>query len=234
MPTHSHEHMFLSLLIEGGYREWVGGRRIDYGPLTAVFHPERLEHHDEILAPGTMFFVIEINPVLLAARERRHRALASICDLSGGPVVWAMLRLLDELRMGRRDDLELEEPAVEIVDVLLGAPAPAGARPRWLGRVEERLSDDFRAAVALSELAGLAGVHPVHLSRVFRRHIGCTMRTFVHRLRVLHACRSIAGGRSPLAAVAADSGFCDQSHMTHVFRLITGVTPTRYRRIVRQ
>jgi AraC-like DNA-binding protein len=58
------------------------------------------------------------------------------------------------------------------------------------------------------------------------------MRTFVHRLRVLHACRAIAGGRGPLAAVAADSGFCDQSHMTHVFRQITGVTPTAYRRIV--
>lgn len=232
VPPHSHEHMFLSLLLEGGYREWVGERRIDYGPLTAVFHPEGLEHHDEILAPGTLFFVVEAAPALLAARERRHRALASICDLSGGPIVWSLLRLLDDLRGHRRDDLDLEEPVAEILDALLGGPALGGARPRWLGRVEERLTDDFRSSVTLPELADLAGVHPVHLARVFRRHVGCTMRTFVHRLRVLHACREIAGGRGPLAAVAADSGFCDQSHMTHVFRQITGVTPTAYRRIV--
>lgn len=233
VPQHSHELMYLSLLLEGGYREWVGERCIDYAPLTTVFHPEKFEHRDEITLPGTLFFVVEVSGALLAARERRHRALASVSDLSGGPVVWSMLRLLDELRLGRRNDLECEEPVAEVLDMLLDTPSQASAPPRWLGRVEHFLTDAFRDSTSLHELSQIAGVHPVHVARTFRRHMGCTMRTFVHRLRVLYACRLIAARRDPLADVALACGFCDQSHMTHVFRQITGVTPLAYRRMVR-
>lgn len=236
VPLHSHQHMYLALLLAGGYREWVGGRCFDYQTLTTVFHPEQLEHHDEILVPGTLFFLIEVDPALLALRERRHRALASTCDVSGGPVGWAMLRLLGELRHGRSDDLEGEEPVAEILDMLLGAPtaaAAARAKPRWLTRIEQRLSEGFRAPLSLRELAAAAGVHPVYAARTFRLHVGCAMRTLVHRLRVLHASRAIAKGGVGLAAIAVDSGFCDQSHMTHVFKQVTGVTPTVYRRIMR-
>ena len=235
VPTHSHQHMYLALLLAGRYREWVNGRCFDYQPLTTVFHPAQIEHYDEILVPGTVFFLIEADPALLAQRERRHRALASTCDVSGGPVGWAMLRLLDELRLGRRDDLEGEEPVAEILDMLLGASAGAAARarPRWLTRIEQRLNEGFRAPLSLRELAAAAGVHPVYAARMFRLHVGCAMRTFVHRLRVLHASRAIARGGAGLATIAVDSGFCDQSHMTHVFKQVTGVTPTAYRQIMR-
>jgi AraC family transcriptional regulator len=230
VPRHSHEHMFLALLLRGGYREWVGDQRFDYAPLTAVFHPEHLEHRDEITAPGSVFFVAEIAPALLGARERRRRALASVRDLGGGPAVWALLRLLDALRGARRDALEGEEPVAEILDELLGATAVAAAPPRWLERVEARLHAGLREPVSLRALADAAGVHPTHVARVFRRHHGCTMRSYLHRLRVLHASRLIARD-ARLAEVALDSGFCDQSHLTHVFQAVTGMTPTAYRRL---
>jgi len=232
VPPHSHEHMFVSLLLEGGYREWVAGRRIDYAPLTVVFHPEKLEHRDEILTANTLFFTVEVHPRLLAARDRRRRALSTVRDLTGGPAVWALLRLLDEMRRHRHDDLEGEEPVAELLDTLLGEPGETQRRPRWLDLVERSLVEGFREAVSLRALAEQAGVHPVHASRVFRRENGCTMRTFLHRQRVLHACRAILDGRRGLAAVATESGFCDQSHMTHVFRQVTGMTPTAYRRSV--
>ena len=87
--------------------------------------------------------------------------------------------------------------------------------------------------MSLRQLAAAADVHPVYAARMFRRHVGCAMRTFVHRLRVLHASRLIAQGGVSLASLAVDSGFCDQSPMTHVFKQVTGVTPTAYRRAVR-
>jgi len=232
VPVHSHDHMFLALLLEGGYREWAQGRRLDYGPLTAVFHPGDLVHRDEILVPGTRLFVIEIDPALLGTRARRPAALASISDLSGGPVVWAMLSLLRELQLGRRDDLECEEPVAEMLDEVLGRSAAARARPAWLAGVVARLEQEACRPVSLRALADTAGVHPVHLARVFRSHLGCSMRQFVQRRRVLRATRAMCetDGLS-LASVAAESGFCDQSHMTHVFRQVTGATPSVIRRM---
>jgi AraC family transcriptional regulator len=228
VPTHRHAHMYLSLLLRGGYREWVGGHELAYAPMTAVFHPEALEHEDEITAPGSVFFIVEIDPALLGGRARRHRGLSSVRDVSGGPAVWAMVRLLDALRDGaRRDALDAEEPVVEILDHLTGAEV-AATPPRWLARVEARLRDACAEPASLKALAKVAGVHPVHVARVFRRHHGCTMREQLHRLRVLDASRRIAAG-APLAEVALASGFCDQSHLTHVFRAVTGMTPSAYR-----
>ena len=229
VPTHRHAHMYLSLLLRGGYREWVDGQEIAYAPMTAVFHPEELEHRDEITAAKSVFFIVEIDPALVGA-GRRHRGLRSVRDVSGGPAVWAMVRLLDALRDGaRRDALDAEEPVVEILDHLTGAEV-AATPPRWLARVEARLRDACVEPASLRTLAEVAGVHPVHVARVFRRHHGCTMREHLHRLRVLEASRRIAAG-APLAEVALASGFCDQSHLTHVFRAVTGMTPSAYRNL---
>jgi AraC family transcriptional regulator len=234
VPSHRHAAMFLALLLEGGYREWAAGRCLDYGPLSAVFHPAELEHRDEILEPGTALFVVELDGALLGPRARTPAALRSVSDLSGGPVVWAMLRLLDELRLGRRDDLDCEEPVAELLDEVLGRPAAPRARPAWLDGVVERLERAACKPVSLREIARAAGVHPVHLARVFRRHTGCSMRQFLQRQRVLHAARALRGADAPnLASVAADSGFADQSHMTHVFRQVTGATPSAVRRMSR-
>lgn len=233
VPTHSHERMFLSLLLHGGYREWIDEQVIVYGPLTLVFHPERLVHRDQIDAPDTTFFCVEVGPALLGARDRRHSHLQSVRELSGGPAVWAMLRLLDALRQRHFDALECEETVGELLDALLETPPGLSRRPRWLDRIEERLRQSYREPLSLHQLAALAGVHPVHVARVFRRHCGESVRAFVQRLRVLHACRLITTKRLPLAAAAAESGFCDQSHMTRVFLAITGMQPARFRRTAR-
>lgn len=229
VPLHGHQQLFLSLLLRGAYREWVAGREWVFRPMTVVFHPEHLQHADEISAPDTALFAVEVSPALLGPREGRHAGLQSVQELGGGPAVWAMLRLLESLRREHRDPLECEEPISEILDGLVGRPQPTAGRPRWLGRVEELLRARYREQVSLNDLAALAGVHPVHVSRVFRRHHdGGSIREFVHRLRVLEACGRIEAGES-LASVAAESGFCDQSHMTRVFLAVTGMTPSRFR-----
>jgi AraC family transcriptional regulator len=233
VPLHGHQHLFLSLLLRGAYREWVGGREWVFRPMTVVFHPEHLQHADEISEPDTALFAVEVSPALLGPREGRHAGLQSVQELGGGPVVWEMLRLLESLRRGERDPLACEEPISELLDALVGSPESTQGRPRWLSRVEELLQARYREQVSLLDLATLAGVHPVHVSRVFRRHhAGGSIRDFVHRLRVLHACRLIEDGES-LASAAGESGFCDQSHMTRVFLGVTGMTPSRFRRTAR-
>jgi len=229
VPIHSHANIYIALLLEGGYREWIGDEEIVYEPLTAVFHPAGLVHRDEITAPRSLFFAIEIDPAMIGAHGRR-RELRSVRDLSGGPAVWSMLRLLEALRGHRRDALEAEEPVVEILEQLLGPADETAAPPRWLARVEARLRDDYADPASLRELGELAGVHPVHVARVFRRRRGCSIRAFLHAQRVLHVSRAIASG-TPLAEAALAAGFCDQSHMTRVFKAVTGMTPVRYRAI---
>lgn len=120
---------------------------------------------------------------------------------------------------------------------LLAASAPgrddphvgSGAAPRWLAVARELLDDRCGGAVRIAELAAAAGVHPVHLARVFRRHLGCTPGEYLRRRRLERAAVLLRETRRRLSDVALDCGFADQSHLANAFKRHRGVTPAAYR-----
>jgi AraC family transcriptional regulator len=109
----------------------------------------------------------------------------------------------------------------------------AGRRPRWLRIVEEAIEAAGTATLSVDALAQLAGVHPTHLLRTFRRHHGTTISNYVRRRRIERARVEVANGDRPLSAIALDAGFFDQSHFTRVFRQTFGETPGEYARSLR-
>jgi AraC family transcriptional regulator len=104
--------------------------------------------------------------------------------------------------------------------------------PRWFRRVKERLHEDFREPLRMRDLARDAGVHPVHLARVFRKLENRTPGDYQQRLQVRAACELLRNSDWPLAIIAAECGFSDQSHFTRVFRRMAGTTPARFRKAV--
>ena len=94
--------------------------------------------------------------------------------------------------------------------------------------MQEQLGDNLR----MRELADDAGVHPVHLARVFRLHEGRTPGSYFQRVRVRAACHQLRMQDYSLAMIAAECGFADQSHFTRVFRKFTGKTPAQFRRML--
>ena len=87
----------------------------------------------------------------------------------------------------------------------------------------------------MDDLAREAGVHPVHLSRVFRRITGKGIGEYVHRLRIREACERMIKPEASLADISCDLGFADQSHFTRTFHTITGTSPGVFRaQILRQ
>jgi AraC family transcriptional regulator len=89
------------------------------------------------------------------------------------------------------------------------------------------------APPSLGALAADAGVHPVHLARVFRRHNGESIGSRLRRLKVLRAFEQLPDSRRALAEITLDSGFTDQSHLTRVFRQVAGRPPGAVRRLLK-
>ena len=92
--------------------------------------------------------------------------------------------------------------------------------------VEEHLGE----AVTRQDVAAVCSLSPTHFSRVFRRHVGRSFVDFLNQRRVDRAVEVLAKTEKPLAYVALEVGFGDQSYFSKVFRRYMGVTPGRYRR----
>jgi AraC family transcriptional regulator len=106
--------------------------------------------------------------------------------------------------------------------------------PRWLAETQAFLHDNFSESFVFEEVVKIAGVHPVHLARVYRQKYGCTIGEYVRRLRAEYAARQISQTTLSLGQIAHHAGFADQSHLNKIFKSFYGMTPSEYRRFSRR
>ena len=103
----------------------------------------------------------------------------------------------------------------------------------WLRTVRDRLHESTPRIVSLHELGEIVERHPAHVARAFRQVYGVTVTSYARARRLEWATVAVASTDDPLARIALDAGFADQSHFTRSFRHHHGVTPGRYRELVR-
>ncbi|MCB1065810.1 MAG: AraC family transcriptional regulator [Verrucomicrobiae bacterium] len=99
-----------------------------------------------------------------------------------------------------------------------------------LDRAVAWLRDHFREPIAVTELARIAGMSLRQFNRRFREAFGTNPRDFLIKTRVQAACEAMRNTESPIAEIAVDLGFYDQSSFTQHFRRHMGMTPLQYRK----
>jgi AraC-like DNA-binding protein len=94
-------------------------------------------------------------------------------------------------------------------------------------RAREYLNDNLSHRVSLDTLATVSGLSRYHFLRVFKKATGLPPHRFHLQCRVDRAKGLLLSGMS-IAETAQETGFADQSHFTHKFKLFTGATPAQY------
>ncbi len=84
--------------------------------------------------------------------------------------------------------------------------------------------------IPLPMIAQRAGVSRSHLSRVFKRVTGLSLKRYLTRRRLQAARGLLRNTGAAIHQVASRVGFKDTSHFDRVFRCWEGQTPSRYRR----
>ena len=107
--------------------------------------------------------------------------------------------------------------------------AGSGRADRVAQRARERLNDCVDEDIGADALARDAGAaNRFQLARAYRAAFGTSPHADLVQIRLIRARRLLAGGAPP-AAVAAECGFADQSHLGRWFRRAYGQTPGAYR-----
>jgi PAS domain S-box-containing protein len=92
----------------------------------------------------------------------------------------------------------------------------------------QAVRDQFDKPLNCPQLASVAGLSVSQFERDFKTVLGVTPRLYQQRVRIEEALRLIAQDE-PIAQVAQLCGFSDHSAFARRFRLVTGMTPTKYR-----
>ena len=93
------------------------------------------------------------------------------------------------------------------------------------------MEKEFPHMPTLAAIATSVHLSPFHFHRRFtncsasRRNSSCSSARSRRKVE-------LAEGKKPLAKIAKDAGFAHQSHFTSRFKQATGLTPTRWRRLL--
>jgi len=195
--------------------------------------PERQLLGAAWIAAGGRFFSVEIKKEWIERVRECIGATDLDSSLHEGDLAWLATRLYREHKqMDACSMLTVEGLVLEMLAIVGRVRNSERNKPRWLSRVVDLLHAEYRNNLKVQDIANEIGVHPFHLSRVFRTVHRETIGEYVQKLRVKYACEQLAMAENDLATVALSAGFADQSHFTRVFKSVTGTTPGAYRQIV--
>lgn len=114
--------------------------------------------------------------------------------------------------------------------IAMAAEIARTKEPPWLQLVRSRIHDKWEECPSARALALAANVSVSHLSREFRRWTGVSMRQYAQLLRLDRARHMIWTTDLPLSSIAAETGFTDESHLSHALKCRSGSTPGRLRK----
>jgi AraC family transcriptional regulator len=120
----------------------------------------------------------------------------------------------------------------QLIDPSKITPPPSnGLSDKRLQRVRDYIEAHIDDRLTLTDLAGVACLSPYHFSRSFKLALGTGPQRYVMQRRLERAKTLMRRTNQPLAWVAQEAGFSDQSHLTSIFRRETGMTPGQFRAV---
>jgi AraC family transcriptional regulator len=223
------ERPYLALVLDGNIVKSFRAKTREFGRGSAFAMPAGLWHGARFGSVGSTIVIIRPS----SESTRLMDAFPRLVELRGRGFSWLAWRLTAELHAcDAAAPMAAEGLALETLAATVRAAAidrGVGRAPRWLASAEEVLRARLGDWVGLSELAAAVGVNAGHLARVFRARHGMSVGEYGRRLRLDWAATEIARDGRPIAEIAAEAGFADQSHFTRLFRRHVGTTPARFR-----
>lgn len=220
IPPHRHVNDYVCIVLTGGFAEQERNNWHERRAGSIFTHRAGETHHDQFGPRGAVCVNLHF------AAGKSGPTFEGICSASARVLAE---KLAFELASSSREELVLAALAAEIVGDLRPMTA-CPDRGKWIDRIVQAISDEPERRWTLAELAQIAERHPVHVAQSFRAVTGISLGAFQRVRRLTWLSLALRKSEIPLAALAADFGYYDQSHMNSEFRAAFGISPGRYRR----
>ncbi len=231
---HYHQNAYFTYLIRGELYEANKKETYEIKQGDLLFHHWQDPHFNKIKEKYTQGFHIEIEP------EWFEKYLLDPSAISGSFLLFdpilkrelAQIYIESKIKDGCQN-LSIESQLLNIFARLKNLQTTDSRKPpNWVNQLQERLHDQYLEETTLEELSAELNIHPVHLSRNFKKYFHVNLGEYVRMLRLNHALSLLKAGERSSTAIAYDCGFSDQSHFIRLFKRQFGLTPKSYQKNV--
>ncbi len=205
LSMHRHDAAFLSLVLAGVYQERSVDGCFEVCAGSVILHPPFHAHSNHFLSDDVTVLNVALPDATQISEAYR---VSKIGELSP----------LECLMRTRPVDI-----FDRLGDLFRIRCDPVRPKTRWVEDLSSALSLGASEG-RIDALASGLGVSAAHASRQFLREFGMSPVTFRREQQLRRALGALERGE-PLAGVAVEAGFSDQSHMGRAFKTAFGATP---------
>lgn len=251
--VHRHPELELSYCLEGSYTIGAANTRYDLnkGDLVVINSMVAHEAFQNGLPLGRRL-TIEFGPSFL--KEHFSKVANLDFDISvfhlnqeTNPAFRTLMQLLEDVARLQQNpasfsDLVLKgnlyHISASILQELLRRHSADESKQgvQDVAKIEQALGfiyEHYAEAPDLDRVSQLCGYSKSHFCRVFKNIVGDTFHSVLNRHRIEIACLHLKESNADLESVALQVGFPDAKSFCRVFKKLTGLTPSGYRRSTR-
>jgi AraC-like DNA-binding protein len=236
-PEHSHSEYVFGAVVAGAETLTVAGRSHRVGAGSALrLHPDEAHANSTIGPDSLRYHVLYLREdVLRSYCNHNDEVLRFQAPSSGDPALFTTVCAAHAaLRCDTAGQLEQESALGALVQACAVETSSTFDRP-WpqsghSGRIAEArayIDQNYADGFGLRKLAELSGLSVFHFTRSFKKAVGLSPLAYRNQRRVAEARARLLDGH-PIAQVALEMGYADQSHFTRNFQRIVGASPRRY------
>lgn len=208
LPRHRHFRAYATVVLQGSFEESGYAGRIHATAGDMLLHPTLDCHANRTVSAG-------VKLIRLPWPDRTG---------TGG-----LYRFNDVDTLARVAEKDLRDAALLLESVLdRNWPSSPGKKNDWPDLLATALSRN--PSVRIAHWAEANGLALETVSRGFASAYGIAPSIYRAESRARGAWFRVVQGSEPLSAIAAETGFADQAHMSRWIRRITGAPPVLWRK----
>jgi AraC-like DNA-binding protein len=118
---------------------------------------------------------------------------------------------------------------------LKNKPGNGKKMPAWAQELKDIIQDHIDTSLSLKELSKDLDINPSYLSREFSKHFdNLSFGDYIRKQRIDKAIDLMTNQSYSLTEIAYLTGFSDQSHFTRIFKKHTALSPSEYRKKMKE
>jgi AraC family transcriptional regulator len=178
------------VILQGSLTEVSGCKRRNLEKGSIVFTPPGEIHQNIFRDKRGRCFLVEFLPAWNDRLTISGMKLEESVEKNNTELIYLAFKLYTEFRFADNlSALSIEGLSLELL-AAFGRQLDHAANdhsPSWLQQAKDLLHDSFAEPMTLADIAVNVGVHPVHLSRAFRKLHRCSLGEYQRKLRIEYA-----------------------------------------------